>query len=158
MDIATAIPTDHQNLILTMLAAIAIPVLVISLAWMIVTIIGHWKLFEKAGQPGWKSIIPIYNEYCIYKIGWNGGIYWINLLLTILSGFFLYKMGAEQVILWVLLAMLVSLLTFILRIVFCIKLAQAYNKNGAFALGLILIYPLFVLILAFGDAEYVKNK
>lgn len=157
MDIAT-LQTADTNSILTIFAAIMIPLIVISLIWFVITIIGYWKLFEKAGQPGWKSIIPIYNEYCIYKIGWNGGIYWLNLLLNALSGFFLYQMGVEQVIIWVLLSLLVSVLALILRVVFCIKLAQAYNKSGAFAIGLILFYPIFMLILAFGDGEYVKNK
>lgn len=157
MDIAT-LQTADANSIMTIFAAIMIPLVIISLVWFVITVVGYWKLFEKAGEPGWKSIIPIYNEYCIYKIGWNGGIYWLNLLLTVLSTIFLYQMGVEQVITWLLLSLLISVLSLILRIVFCVKLAQAYNKGGAFAIGLILFYPIFMLILAFGDGEYVKNK
>lgn len=38
-------------------------VFLIALAFGIVTLIAHWKLFEKAGEPGWKAIIPYYNTF-----------------------------------------------------------------------------------------------
>ena len=57
-----------------MFAAMMIP----SIAILVVTIIGMWKVFEKAGYAGWKSIIPFYNMYIITEISGQNG--WLFLL------------------------------------------------------------------------------
>ena len=44
----------------------------------IVMIIAEWKLFKKAGQPGWAAIVPFYNAYVLTKITWGNG--WLFLL------------------------------------------------------------------------------
>ena len=41
------------------------------LVFYIACVIGMWKMFEKAGKPGWASLIPFYNLYCVYDIGWG---------------------------------------------------------------------------------------
>ena len=46
-------------------------------------IVCMWKLFEKAGEPGWKCLIPIYNAYIFMKICWEGKYFWIMLLLLL---------------------------------------------------------------------------
>ena len=48
------------------------------LVFYIACVIGMWKMFEKAGKPGWASLIPFYNLYCVYDIGWGTG--WLFLL------------------------------------------------------------------------------
>ena len=54
---------------------------VISIIIWILTIVAHWKIFTKAGKPGWASLIPIYNLYVLFQIsGFNG---WMFLLLLI---------------------------------------------------------------------------
>ena len=100
------------------------------LAIMIIMIVGMWKMFEKAGREGWKSIIPIYNMYVLTEIaGLNGWLF----LLCLIPG-----VGA---LVW---TIMVSL-----------KLAPAFGKDTAFAIGLILLSPIFYLILGFGSAKYV---
>ena len=100
------------------------------LAILVITIIGMWKVFEKAGREGWKSIIPIYNMYVLTEIsGQNGWLF----LLCLIPG-----VGA---LIW---TILVS-----------IKLAPAFGKETAFAIGLILLGPIFYMILGFGSAKYV---
>ena len=54
---------------------------IICLAILIITIIGMWKVFEKAGQEGWKSIIPFYNMYVLTEISGQNG--WLFLLCLI---------------------------------------------------------------------------
>lgn len=53
--------------IITAIAAYAIFLFII---W-ILTVIAKWRIFTKAGLAGWKSIIPIYSDYCTYRIAWN---------------------------------------------------------------------------------------
>ncbi len=44
----------------------------------LILVVGLWKLFSKAGRPGWASIIPIYNEYTLLKIAGRPG-WWLLL-------------------------------------------------------------------------------
>ena len=41
--------------------------LVVSAVLLVVTIVGYWKVFEKMGEPGWKAIVPIYNNWVIFQ-------------------------------------------------------------------------------------------
>ena len=102
----------------------------------VISIIAQWKIFTKAGEAGWKSIIPIYNAVVLFKI--VGLSPWLLLL---------YLPSAIPIV--------GALIVFGLTIVMNVKLAKAFGKSGAFAIGLILLSIIFQLILAFGSAEYV---
>src|SRR6478736_429040 len=91
-------------------------------------IVAMWKVFTKAGEPGWASIIPIYNLYIWCKI--VGRPWW-----------------------WILL-MLIPLVNFIICIILCIDLAKSFGKGVAFGLGLALLGIIFLPILGFGSARY----
>lgn len=102
--------------------------IVIYLAIIVLMIAGMWKMFAKAGQPGWLSIIPIVNGYFLLKIV---GRPW-----------------------WWLILMFIPLISIIFAIIVCLDLAKSFGKGVAFAIGLILLSPIFVCILGFGSAEY----
>src|ERR1700730_7727919 len=91
-------------------------------------IVAMWKVFTKAGQPGWASIIPIYNLYIWCKI--VGRPWW-----------------------WILL-MLIPFVNFIILIILFIDLAKSFGKGIGFAIGLILLSIIFFPILGFGSATY----
>ena len=55
--------------------------------WYILQVIAYWKIFEKAGKPGWHSIIPVLNTYDQYDISWNGFIGIISLIGLSLASF-----------------------------------------------------------------------
>lgn len=112
-----------------MLAAYALVIL----ALYIVVVIGMWKMYEKAGRAGWKAIIPFYNMYVLTEISGQNG--WLFLLC------FIPGVGA---LIW---SIMVSL-----------KLAPAFGKDTGFAVGLILLAPIFYMILGFGSAQYVLGK
>lgn len=105
-------------------------IMLIILAFVVLGIIAQWKIFKKAGEEGWKALIPIYNVYTLLNI------LSMEPLLCLLS----FVPGA-----W-----------FILSIVMDVKLAQSFKKGTGFALGLIFLGPIFSLILAFGSAKYTK--
>jgi hypothetical protein len=98
------------------------------LAFMILMIAACWKIFTKAGQPGWASIIPIYNCYILCKIVGRPG-WWVILLL-------------------------IPFVNFIVGIILCIDLAKSFGKGVGFAIGLILLGVIFFPILGFGSAQY----
>ena len=54
--------------------------------WYFLTLVARWKVFDKAGIEGWKSLIPIYSDYCTYRISWQTKFYWILMAATIVSG------------------------------------------------------------------------
>jgi uncharacterized membrane protein YhaH (DUF805 family) len=91
-------------------------------------IVAMWKVFTKAGQPGWASIIPIYNLYIWCKI--VGRPWW-----------------------WILL-MLIPFVNFIVAIILCIDMAKSFGKGAGFGIGLALLGLIFWPILGFGSAQY----
>jgi hypothetical protein len=91
-------------------------------------IVATWKVFTKADQPGWASIIPIYNLYIWCKI--VGRPWW-----------------------WILL-MLIPFVNFIILIILCIDMAKSFGKGAGFGIGLALLGIIFLPILGFGSAQY----
>ena len=68
---------------LASLAAAGAVVIIIGIALVVFLIVTMWKIFEKAGVAGWKSIIPIYNSVCMFKI--VGMTPWFTLIIIILT-------------------------------------------------------------------------
>jgi hypothetical protein len=94
----------------------------------ILLIAGMWKVFSKAGQPGWAVLIPIYNLYILCKVAGRPG--------------------------WWLLLMLIPFLNLIILIILDIDVAKAFGKGVGFGIGLILLPFIFWPILGFGSAQY----
>jgi len=92
----------------------------------ILIIAAWWKIFSKAGQPGWAAIIPIYNWIVWCKIVGRPA-WWVLLLLICFPIFF---------------------------IILSIDLAKSFGKGVGFAIGLILLSVIFFPILGFGSATY----
>ncbi len=120
--------------------------LLLSLALSVLMIIAMWKLFTKAGEPGWKALIPFYGSYVFYSLVWTPGVFFAILALSVLTGLF----ASAPIVL-----LIATAIIGILAIVTMVKTAKAYGKGGGFAVGLIFLAPIFLPILAFGDSEYV---
>jgi hypothetical protein len=104
-----------------------LPVMVAFTVMMAATV---WKIFTKAGEPGWKSLVPVYGAVVFMRI--VGRPWWMTLLLAIpIFNLFPY-------------------------IMLCIDLARAFGRGGGFAGGLTFAPPVFLMILAFGDAKYLR--
>lgn len=99
------------------------------LALSVFYIISLWKIFTKAGQPGWAAIIPIYNTYVLLKIVGKPG-YWLVL-------------------------MLIPGVNFVFAIWSMNMLSKSFGKDEGFTVGLILLSFIFYPILAFGSAKYL---
>ncbi len=101
---------------------------IVVLIFSIVVIAGMWKTFEKAGQPGWGVIIPIYNWILMLEIA-GRPIWWFFLLLIPFVGI-------------------------IIAIIVTVDIATNFGKGVGFAIGLIFLPWIFFPILGFGDAQY----
>ncbi|MFO0786171.1 MAG: DUF5684 domain-containing protein [Phycisphaerales bacterium] len=100
----------------------------VELAILVFFIVTFWKIFGKAGQPGWYSLIPIFNIYILLKI--VGRPWW-----------------------WLILCM-IPFVGIIIAIIVTLDLAKSFGKGVGFAIGMILLGIVFYPILAFGSAEY----
>ena len=137
--------------------------IIVSLVVAIIGIIANWKIFTKAGEKGWKSIIPIYNGYTSYKLFWNVKMFWITLVLAFAMGISIgiagaaYAMGsmvAYLALMIVYLAILVAMV--VITIIQMHKMSKSFGHGAGFTVGLIFLGIIFVLILAFGKSEYKK--
>ncbi len=143
-----------------------------SLVLSIFILICFWKLFTKAGEKGWKTLIPIYNTLTEYKLCWKTKKGWQWLLETFFGVFLIY-IGAFMMIfsldevgaltnptlslvglILIVLAIVLLVLAVINSIKLNVRLAKAYGQESAFAVGLIFLPVIFLAILAFGKSEY----
>ena len=105
--------------------ALMIPILVI---W-VITIISYWKIFEKAGKPGWAAIIPIYNIIVLFEII-GKPIWWI----------FMFLIPCVNIVFAVWTVNLLS---------------KSFGQSEGFTIGLLLLGFIFYPILAFGNYQYL---
>ena len=123
----------EETSLLAGFAAFLSTYLIVILVVAVLTIIAQWKIFSKAGKPGWASIIPIYNIVVLFQI--VGLSPWLILLNLI---------------------PFVGQIAFgIILIVSRFKLAKAFGKDIGWGFGLWLLPTIFDLILGFGSSEYV---
>jgi hypothetical protein len=103
--------------------------LVIGALFAVFMIASLWKVFTKAGEPGWAAIVPFYNLFVLLKIAGKPA--------------------------WWLVLFLIPLVSMVMAFITYISLAKAFGKSAGFGVGLVLLGPIFLPILAFGSAEYI---
>lgn len=101
---------------------------IIWLGLMVLIVVGFWKMFEKAGEPGWASIVPIYNAVVMLRVAGKPA--------------------------WWLILFFVPVVNFVVAILVASAIAENFGKSGGFAAGLVLLPFVFYPILGFGDAQY----
>ena len=148
---------------------------VIGIAFFILMVIAMWKIFTKAGEKGWKALIPIYNIYIYFKIAGMKNWFWALVAVEVIvcivaaiankSGVFIVDQAgkvtsvanpaAAGIFSFVTIAALIFQI--IAGIVQCAKLSKAFKRGLGTTLGLIFLPNIFQLILAFGSAKYDKK-
>jgi len=109
-------------------SGIPLGVLLAALAASLLIIVAQWIIFERAGQAGWKCLVPFYNMYVLMEISGKPG-WWLFLLFIPLVG-----------VVFLLLAML--------------SLAKKFSRSELFGLGIFILPMIFLPVLAFGGSEY----
>ena len=104
---------------------------IVVLAVVVILIASVWKVFTKAGQPGWAAIVPIYNVVVLLKTA-GKPVWWLILFL-------------------------VPFVNIVILFIVYISLAKSFGKGGGFGIGLVLLPFIFFPVLAFGNAQYKSS-
>jgi hypothetical protein len=121
--------------IMAFLAAFAFVFIAIA----VVVVVGMWKAFEKAGQPGWAAIIPFYNLVVMFRIGGQSGWFALSYLLNFIP--------------------IIGSLAFLGILVWNhVNISKRFGQGVGFAIGLVLLAPIFWLILGFGSSKYLAEQ
>ena len=137
---------------LSMLATYSI----VGFVWWLLHVVAAWRIFTKAGEAGWKSIIPIYSTYITYKISWKKkNLFWATLAATVLafvlSPFSIQADGSINYAMFFI-AMLLLLFAFVVNILLVVRKCRAFGHGVGFAIGMLFFEPIFMLILGFGSS------
>jgi Family of unknown function (DUF5684) len=97
-------------------------------ALFVVLVIAGWKIFVKAGEEGWKAIIPIWNTLIVLKI-----------------------VGREW---WWIILLIIPLVGFVIWIIVALDVAKSYGRGTGFGIGIALLPFIFFPILGFGTDQY----
>jgi hypothetical protein len=101
---------------------------VVVLLFTVPVFIGLWKIFEKAGEPGWAALVPVYNLMVLGRISGKGEMYGLLSLIPMAGIVF-------NILMWV-------------------EVCHRFGVGGGYVVGIILLRPVFVPMLGFGSAQY----
>ena len=130
-------------------------IITIALVLYVIQVIAYWQMFKKMGEPGWKSIIPVYNSYIMFKRTWKPMWFWVNLLIGFVAALLSNlntSFGPSTVI------AIISAIVLIIGIVFGViadnKISKSFGHGAGYTVGLIFLPMIFTLILGFGKSQY----
>ncbi len=103
---------------------------VLYLVLFILYCVAAWRIFERAGKPGWGIFIPIFNLYLLCKISGRPG--------------------------WMVIFFFIPLVNVVMGLIIALDIARAFSKGPGFGLGLFFLSFIFVPILGFGSAKYTN--
>ena len=112
--------------------AAMIPIMIFGFSILVLEIVALWFVLEKAGEPGWAAIIPIYNYLMVIKIA--GKPWWFFLL------------------------MFIPIANIVIYIIILNGLSKSFGKDEGFTVGLFFLRFIFLPILGFGKSEYSGDK
>lgn len=141
--------------------------------WYILTVIATWKIFKKAGEAGWKCLIPIYNTYIMYKIVGMKTWFWIMLAICIAFGIItiidgtteIFNMTKEQLANFDWGSHIPTVVAMIVTVVVAIvvgvandwRTSKIFGHGVGYFIGLLFFQPIFWLIIGFGSSKYDKK-
>ncbi len=120
---------DNEQAIEALAGAFSGVSMIISLVVLVALIIAMWKIFEKAGEAGWKSLIPFYGTYILFKIAWGNGLLFLLCLVPCVNIVVLLIME------W--------------------KLCKAFDQGIGMFVLMLFVPNIAWLILGFGSAQYI---
>ena len=151
--------------------------IVIALIFAVIGIIGLWKVFVKAGEKGWKAIIPIYNAYILFKIAGKKFLKYAILCIIMCVCYFLMMFGSVGTLMGAvggnsdvaggmgiltLIASIGVIVTgiwiIVLQAKMCAGLSRKFGHGNGFAAGLFFLAPIFYCILGFNGDTYQADK
>ena len=166
-------PCEPTTLINATLVVFISTVSIYFVIFYILFIIASWRIFEKAGEKGWKALIPLYNMYIMYKIVGMKNWFWGMIALTIIvstittiDGFVgLTSIKDVQVQTFDYQGHLVTFITLLINFfiniyVLCVyawRTSKIFGHGKGWAAGLVILPNIFWLMLGFGKSKYNKK-
>lgn len=148
--------TDTESAFLGGTLMGALPFLIIGfIVYYLLLVFAWWNTFKKAGEPGWKAIIPIYNVYVMYKLSWKPSMFWVYIVLDLVSQVLYYNVasdGSNDILRYV--SYVLAIILLVVEIIQLHKLSKAFGHGAGFTIGLIIFNPIFMLILGYGASQY----
>ena len=114
---------------LTLAAVVLIMFALLMILVSVVMIITLWRIFTKAGKPGWASLVPIYNVVVMMEI-----------------------VGRPQ---WWVVLMIIPIVNFVVAVIVTIEMAKAFGKSTGFGILMLFFPAIMYPILAFDSSQYV---
>ena len=122
----------------------------IAFVWWLIKTIALWKAFTKAGESGWKAIIPIYHTYIEYKIAGMKNWFWYGLLIAVIFWVIAAFIPDQQQ----LLTDIACAIVWIIYIVVTFKFARKFGWGVFASILYVLFTAICILILGFGNYKY----
>lgn len=141
----------------------------------------RWFIFQKAGEKGWKALIPFYGKYTLFKLFWNTNMFWASLALAIkitflntIAAYLLIGFAGCLIVLEfhvtapflcavivIFFCMSIAIMTATVPYVFVYvrlmhKMSRSFGHGVPFTLGTIFLRPIFYFIMAFDKSVYTK--
>jgi len=102
------------------------------LALAVITVVGWWKVFEKAGKPGWAALVPIYNIIVLVQIA-----------------------GRPE---WWAVLFFIPFANLVVNVILGLDVAKRFGRSEGFGIGLGLLPGIFYPILGFSDSQYTPSN
>ena len=127
----------------------------------VLSLIGKYFIFEKMGMPGWKSLIPIYSDYLLFRELIGAGYFWGYIASALLAGSCsaLVTIGVVSGVmefLFIITAVAACTVTIAIQIKLAHSLSKSFGHGIGYTFGLVFIEPIMLMILGLGNNRYAR--
>ena len=125
------------------------------------SLIGKYFIFEKMGMPGWKSLIPIYSDYLLFRELIGSGYFWGYIASALLAGscsafVTIGLVSGVMEFLFIITAVAACTVTIAIQIKLAHSLSKSFGHGIGYTFGLIFIEPIMLMILGLGNNRYAR--
>ena len=125
------------------------------------SLIGKFFIFETMGMPGWKSLIPIYSDYLLFRELIGAGYFWGYIASALLAGscsafVTIGLVSGVMEFLFIITAVAACTVTIAIQIKLAHSLSKSFGHGIGYTFGLIFIEPIMLMILGLGNNRYAR--
>lgn len=135
-------------------ASMLIAAVLISSIISILMLLSMCRIYQKAGEPGWKALIPVYNIYTLFQFAWEVRCFWLLIIMTLLCYAAVFPAVLLESIVLAVIAGILALIILVLVLKVFYRLSRAFGHGTGYMLGMLLLPVIFIPVLAFGKSDY----